>query len=141
MNAPTSWLLMFITVLMYGIANITQKIAVRYMSPVMVEVVSAYVYSVIGPMLFLYLKASNLPTVWDSRGVAWTILTSIIGAIGALSFLFALKTTPVHIVTGITATYPFVTFIACMFVLNEHITLYKVLGMLLVLCGTAMLAM
>lgn len=136
-----AWFFMFVTVLMWGASAFTQKMAVRSMTPIMVEVVSAYAYSIIGPMLFLYLKASGMPTVWEPNGVVWGILTAVCATVGALAFLFTLKVMPVHVATGVTAAYPLVTFIICIFMLNEHITLNRFIGMLFVLCGTTLLAM
>jgi transporter family protein len=141
MNIPTSWFFLLVTIIMWGVSAVTQKMAVRYMTPMMVEVVCSYAFSVIGTVLFLYLKATGKPTVWEQNGVVWAVCTAIAATVGALTFLVTLKTVPVHVATGVTAVYPLVTFIICMFTLNEHVTFSKFMGVLLVICGTMMLAM
>ncbi len=63
----------------------------------------------------------------------------IAGFLGQLTLYNALKAGEASIVVPISATYPLVTLIIAVLILGESVTLAKVLGIVLVICGVALL--
>lgn len=135
-----NWLLILICIVCWGSWAVLEKQAVRYISPQMIQVVSAYVYSMIAPFSFLYMKITNQEVNWDIRGILWTSLACILGTIATLSFATAVNKTDVHYVVGFTSMYPLFTFLLCYLFLNESITSIKLFGLLFITIGMSLFA-
>lgn len=136
---PT-WLLVTICVICWGTWAVFEKMGTRHTSPLMMQVIGAYVYSVVAPIVFLYMKAANVATDWNARGVLWTAGACVLATIASLSFTTAIQRAHVHLVVGFTSIYPVLTFVLCAIFLGEQVTWLKMLGIVAIVTGTALLA-
>lgn len=128
-------LLLIICIVCWGVWSLTQKMAVQTSSPLMMLMISSYVYSIIGPGVFMYMKLKRLPTDWDTKGFMWTVTGSLIGVIASLSYAHAAKRNPVYILSAVTSVYPIISILLSWAFLNEQITLRNMFGMCLVVLG------
>ncbi len=124
-----------ICIIAWGCWGIAQKLAVKHASPLMMQVISSYVYSIVGPIVFLYMKAAGKETTWAPYGIAWTLLSCVLAVIGGLSFSMALQRASVNSVVGLTSAYPVLTFLLAATLLGEPVTLRKMLGIVIVSTG------
>ncbi len=122
--------LIFLTILGWGVGSLFYKIANDNMHPVMVSTVVTIVYIVLTPLTFLLIKFDK--TV-NSTGVLFAVLGGICMAIGSMGYFFALKKGGAGEITAVTALYPGLTLLLSMFFLNEELTWRKGIGMLLAL--------
>jgi len=136
---PT-WLLIAICVICWGVWAVVEKQATRHTSPLMMQVIGAYVYSAVAPILFIFMKATNVQTSWNVPGVAWTAIACVLATVAGLCFTTAIQRAPVHTVIGFTSTYPVLTFVLCALFLNEHVTLTKLAGIVAIVLGTVLLS-
>jgi uncharacterized membrane protein len=113
----------------------------KYMTPLMMQVVGAYVYSAIAPVAFLFMKATNITSDWNWRGVLWTSGACILATIASLSFNTAVQRTHVHLVVGFTSVYPVLSFLLCWIFLGEPVTTVKLLGIAAIVIGTVLLSL
>lgn len=137
---PT-WFLIIVCVISWGVWSVMQKLATTHTSPMMMQVIGAYVYSAVAPLIFLYMKATNSTTTWSTKGIMWTTASCVVAIIASLSFATAVQKAHVHTVVGWTSTYPVLTFILCTIFLGEAVTFTKLIGMTLVVMGTIALAL
>lgn len=136
---PT-WLLVTICVICWGTWALFEKMGTRYTSPLMMQVIGAYVYSAVAPIVFLYMKATNTQTNWSITGILWTAGACVLATIASLSFTTAVQRAHVHLVVGFTSIYPVLTFVLCWIFLDEQVTPLKMLGIAAIVAGTVMLS-
>lgn len=136
---PT-WLLIAICVICWGTWALFEKLGTRHASPLMMQVIGAYVYSAVAPVVFLYMKATNTQSDWNWRGVAWTAGACVLATIASLSFTTAVQRAQVHLVVGFTSVYPVLTFLLCWIFLGEPVTWLKMLGIAAIVLGTVLLS-
>jgi len=104
---------------------------------VVIRTIPVVIFSIIG--LFLLGKAGELAHL-EVRNIFYLAIGGIIaGFLGQLTLYNALKAGEASIVVPISATYPLVTLIIAVLFLGESITLTKVLGIILVICGVVLL--
>lgn len=137
---PT-WALIATCIICWSAWAVVEKVGTRHVSPLMMQVIGAYAYSALAPILFLYMKATGAPTVWNHQGVAWTVIACILATIASLAFQVAIQREHVHLVVGFTSTYPVLTFLLCALVLGEPVTLRKMFGIVAVVVGTVLLTL
>jgi transporter family protein len=106
----------------------------------MIQVISAYAYSMIAPVFFLYMKATGQRTNWTTSGIVWTCLGCVLATVASLAFTTAIQKTHVHIVVGFGSTYPILTFLMCSLFLGEPVTMSKIVGIVIIALGTVLLA-
>lgn len=119
----------------WGSWAIFQKLAVRNMSPLLVMMTVAYVYSAFAPMMWLGMKAHAAPMEWSFWGVVWTILASLCSVSAGYAFLFAIENKPVTQVVPWIQTYPIFTLAVGWLFLGETVTVTRVVGSLLIAFG------
>jgi transporter family protein len=136
---PT-WILVAICILCWGTWAVVEKLAVRHASPMMMQVIGAYAYSAIAPVIFLYMKGTGQSTSWTVPGIAWTSLACLLATVASFCFQFAIQRSHVHLVVGFTSTYPVLTFLLCWLFLGEPVTWQKLVGIVAIVVGTILMA-
>lgn len=136
---PT-WLLVTICVVCWGTWAVFEKQGTRYVSPLMMQVIGAYVYSAVAPIVFLYMKATGQQSSWNAPGIAWTAGACALATCASLAFTTAIQKSHVHLVVGFSSTYPVLTFLLCAIFLGEPVTTLKLLGIAAIVLGTALLS-
>jgi uncharacterized membrane protein len=119
--------------------SVFEKLAVRTMSPLLIQLTSAYVYSAFAPAMYLAMKAKGVAFDWNPMGILWTVLASCVATLAGYSFLFAIKDRPVSEVLAYTQTYPILTFMLCWAFLGEALTATKLAGAVLLVSGTVLM--
>lgn len=123
-----SWILpASMALICWGIWGFIPKITTRYIHPL-----SAVLYETIGAgiMGIAVLAYLGFKPEVHSKGIWLALSTGILGMLGALGFLFAVKTGKVSIVAVFTAMYPAITVLLAYFFLKEPITIKEGLGFL-----------
>ena len=123
-----NWILpAFLTFVCWGIWGFVPKITTRYISPM-----SAMVYETVGAMiigLIVLIFLDFKPDV-HLKGTCLAISTGVIGFVGALCFLFAVKSGKVSVVAMFTALSPVLTTALGCLLLKETLNLKEGLGVL-----------
>jgi len=133
------WLLFAVaTILCYGTAQQFSKRGVQIIGTYQTGIVYA-VASVSIQSVFWLLHPD------DVRGDFWDLLTAIsagiIGALGFVFYVFALKSGKVSIVSVITAGYPAVSIILAILLLNETLSGKELLGVMMVILAIILLSL
>lgn len=134
----SSWFLpAFATFICWGIWGFIPKITIRYVNPM-----SALIFESIGVAIagFTALALLGFRPETHPKGIGLGILTGIVGMIGALGFLLAVRSGKVSVVAMFTAMSPVVTIVLAHLLLNEPITLKEGLGILCAFAAMALLA-
>ncbi len=111
----------------WGIWGFIPKITTRYIHPVSAAVFEAVGVGIVGGIILLY---------WGPRleihpkGICLGITTGMLGILGALGFLFAVKMGKVSIIAVFTAMYPAITILLAYAFLKEPITVKESMGFL-----------
>lgn len=114
---------------------LTSKLAVRSMSPMLVQLVMLYVYSAVAPIATLVMKWRGEDINWTKPGIAWAVVTAMLGLGAVYSYMFAVENKPASFVNTMTSTNPVLAFLLCCMFLGESFTLTKLLGVTLVVAG------
>lgn len=128
-----------IAVLGWGLWAFFQKLAVKNMSPLLMQLCNAYVYSAFAPLMYLAMKAHNASFAWSSRGIMWTALATMCGCAAGYAFLFAIQNRPVNQVLPWVQTYPILSFVLCWVFIGETLTTTKAVGMCFLLTGALLM--
>lgn len=121
------------TFVFWGLWGFFPKITTRFISPV-----SAILYeALIGvPVALIVLATLRFKPETHPTGVLLASLTGVLGILGALMFLFAVRRGPASLVASFTAVYPALTVLLAVLLLGERLVLRQWLGV-----GLAMVAM
>ncbi len=104
---------------------------------VVIRTIPVVIVSITG--LFLLGKAGELAHL-ETRNIFFLAIGGLIaGFLGQLTLYNALKAGEASIVVPISATYPLITLVIAVLFLGESVTLTKVLGIILVISGVALL--
>lgn len=132
----STWVLIVLCIFCWGSWAVAEKLAAQQISPLMMQIIKAYAYSALAPILFMYMKVRNDETSWNHKGVFWTLVSFTLATIASISFAAATQRTHAHLVTGMTSSYPVLTFLLCAFFLGEPVTMMKLVGIAVIVLGT-----
>lgn len=135
----SAWVYVLTCIVAWGCWGVVQKLAVRNSSPMMTQVIGAYVYSVVGPVVFLYMKAVGRETIWSAQAIGWTTLATLLVMVGGLAFSTAVQKASVGGIVGLTSAYPVLTMALSWFILGEPVTLRKGIGIAIISIGIIVL--
>jgi transporter family protein len=121
------------TFLFWGLYGFFPKITIRYINPLSTILFEALIGIPVAIVVLAVLKFR--PEVHPT-GVLLASLTGLLGMLGALSFLFAVRRGQVGLVSAFTALYPALTIMLAMLFLGERLELRQWFGV-----GLAILAM
>lgn len=136
-----NWLLIVACIVSWGTWAICLKQGTRYVSPLMLQIINSYVYSAIAPLAFLYMRMTGGESSWNIKGIAWSAASVLLVTVANLSFANAIQKSPVYLVVGFTSIYPVFTFLLSAIFLGEHVTLLKLVGIVVTIAGVVMLSM
>ncbi len=125
-----------LTVLLWGVWGLFQKLATNQMPPRTV-----YFFSALGAVAVvrLLLSTSAYPLPMNFEGTFFAVLAGACSSLGGLLFLQAISRGEASIIVTFTALYPVVTFILALIVLHETITLKQGIGIVLALLSLVLL--
>jgi transporter family protein len=76
----------------------------------------------------------------EIRGVVLALLTGVMGYLGLLCFMYAIREGKVCIVAPLTALYPVVTLVLAMIFLREKINIVQLAGIILALVSAVLIS-
>lgn len=130
-------LLLFLSVLGWGISPFFYKMANNHIHPLMVTTVAIVFYIVMTPLAFLLVKFDhtiNLP------GISFAVLGAVGSCVGSLCCLLAFRAGGgAGEVTAITSVHPIITMALAFCLLHEPLNLRKIVGILLAVAGCVVL--
>lgn len=129
--------LIIITILGWGIGSLFYKVANDNIHPIMVSTVVTFVYVIVTPLSFVFLK---FPRDLNSTGVWYSVAGGLLMAVGSMAYFFALKRGGAGEVTTVTALYPALTLLLSVFFLQEGMTYRKGIGVALALISFIILS-
>ncbi len=134
------WFWIVVCILGWGGWALTQKMAGDHLSPMAIIFVGLMTYTALVPAVYAVMRqTSSEPLVWSTTGALRSAAGAVLSTVACVAFLFALKDNPVHMVTGITATYPVITLLLAWMFLREQIHGMKLLGICVIIAGTVLL--
>lgn len=121
------------TFVFWGLWGFIPKLTTRYIDPL-----SAMVYeSLIGlPVGLIILATVSFKPEAHPRGILYASVTGVLGILGALGYLIAVRRGQVTLVSSFTALSPAFTILLAMLLLGERLVLRQYLGV-----GLAFVAM
>lgn len=134
-----------LTALMWGLWTLCLKQATRYLPPPAVQGLTTVVNLVLIPG-YLYLLHLQKAKVDPSNplfkiGLAWAVVSVFFAATGGIFNLMALRKLDPGLVAMMCAPAPAVTMLVSVLTGQEHFTLNKGLGALLVILGVVVLSL
>lgn len=126
-----------LSILAWGLWAFLPRFALTWVDPK-----SAFIYQVIGGILTgLAVFVVMRPEMGiDIRGIVPSILTGIVGYLGLLFFMLAIRSGKVSIITPLTALYPVVTIaLACIF-FREKLNFVQMTGMALAVLSVILIS-
>ncbi len=116
----------------WGVWGITAKFATQHLG--MQALIWSQVASLgLFPLYFLLFK-DMVPVEWKVNGIAWALVSGVLGVGGTAILYVLLRNAPASIVVPISALYPVVTVTLGYFFLHEDISPMRIAG---VVCAVA----
>jgi len=129
-------LLLFITVFVWGLAPILDKLAVQGTAPYIGNIYRSV--TIAGIMLAVALFSGELKEIvkMPTKNIIFYVASGVLaGGIGVVTYYKAMQMAPSSKVVPIAASYPLVTAILSMIFLSEKITLERLGGIILIIVG------
>lgn len=127
-------LLLFLAILLWGIAGALQKVAVGKMSVASVQLVGVVTALFVIVIYYMISAAAKTPT-WTTSGTYWGILAALTSVMGSILFVYLLRGRDASSLMGYAACYPLVTFIIAILFMGEAFTTTRLVGIGFVLFG------
>lgn len=128
MNLSGNWLFYtLISLSLYGLWGFFSKLGTNYINPQ-----NTLIYDMFGALIVGLVLVVNKNYQWqgDTRGMFFSAIAGLIGAIATLCYLVAVSKNSVSIVLPVTSLYPAITVLLSSFFLKEPITLRHGMGIL-----------
>jgi len=137
LRTPDSFMPAVVTLILWGVWGLFQKLATNQMAPR-----DVYLVAVVGmiAVAVVVLATSDSPLQLNTRGIFLALLAGICSSLGGFLFLHAVSRGKASIVIPFTALYPLVTIILSFTVLNETISAKQGMGIVLALISMVLLA-
>ena len=130
------YIYIILTVLLWGLAPILDKVALKGSSPLAgIFVRTLVVFALIG-LSFPWLYKEKLLSALSLRSVIFFILSGICaGFLGMITYYSALKVLPSSKVVPLCSTYPLISAVLAVVFLGESLTWVRFLGIILIITG------
>jgi transporter family protein len=124
----------------FGIAAVLRKLSVNKIHPFQVESISAVTHFLLGVVCF-WLSTKYTTEVWNTKGVAYSIVQCFFNIIGAIAFMFALRGgNDVGAITSLISISPIITLMLSSLFLGEQPELKSMIGIFIVVIGVTIAA-
>lgn len=131
-------LLAFFVALMWGLGPLRHKTYLNHISPLTLICIFSFIYFIATIPLIIYCKKQIHKDITMCN--KWILLEIFIIVI-VTSFIpyainfWMLNKKPAHIVTALTFCAPIFTVLAALFIVDEHVHLLSIIGVLLIVIG------
>jgi len=127
-----------LALLAWGLWAFLPKVAIGFLDPK-----TAFMFEVIGGAvtgMFAILILHPQLTAMEVRGIIPAFLTGVLGYIGLLCFMYAIRDGKICVVAPLTALYPVVTVAFAMLFLKEKINVVQFAGIILALISVVLIS-
>jgi transporter family protein len=129
-------LLLIITVLLWGTSPILEKVGLGKIDPLSAVTIRSLAVAVMLIVFVLATGRSKEILEADAKTIAIFTLSGLMaGLLGMWTYFGALKLWPASKVVPIAATYPLVTALLSVIILREGVTIFRLLGIILIIAG------
>jgi transporter family protein len=127
-----------LALLAWGLWAFLPKVAISFLDPK-----TAFMFETIGGavtgMLIVLILQPQLTGV-EFRGIIPAVLTGVLGYLGLLCFMYAIREGKVCVVAPLTALYPVITLVFAMLFLKERINVIQFAGIILALISVVLIS-
>jgi len=127
-----------VAMLAFGITGIVYKLATEHLDPISLTFFVYVLATVFTAFLWLFTPAQHIIT---RAGLTWVVLAALFASIGMIAYMVALQAGAVSTVTPIRDLAVVVTVILAIFVLGEHVSYTKALGLLFGIVAEVLLSL
>jgi transporter family protein len=122
----------------WGLWGFLPKITVKYINPK-----SAVIFEVLGGIVLAFIVTVVLKyqIATHPMGIFLAIVTGLVGFLGSLFFLYAVKNGPINVVVTLSALYPVLSIALAILILNEPITLKQGIGIIFALVAMVLVGL
>lgn len=117
-----------LAVSLWGISAFIPKLAVRWMGPLHLMVYGG-IFSMMAAVVMLAFNGFHLD--FEARAVLIAAAVGMLGRLGSILYVMALRDAPVSYVTVVTSLYPIVAAVLSYMILHEELSLRQAAGMML----------
>lgn len=126
------------TLVLWGIMMFLPKLAVRNLPPLHLAVYSAF-FSLVAA--FGLTASRGFELEFDGKGVVLAVCIGILGRLGGIMYLIAIRNGPMTYGAVITSLYPVITAALSFFILHETLTMRQMAGIVLGICSLVLMVM
>jgi uncharacterized membrane protein len=132
---------LIVTILGWGFWSFFDKKALLYMSPAKMYFFSCIVGIFELPLWYYIIKKEGKPgeSIFTTNGLTWFFLAVSATTIASYCYLYVLRLSHAGWVSSISSLYLLITFFLSVMFLKEPITVYKLIGVVLMIVGAGLL--
>lgn len=129
--------LLIISILGYGCWSFFLKLAVKHIHPLQIYIVNCCVGIVLLPIYFHILNTRTSTQAFNMAGIMWAVFATLSATMAGLAFIYGVRSSNnVSTLYAISTTMPIViSLVLTSIFFREQITVMKVIGMALIICG------
>ncbi|MGA2938332.1 MAG: EamA family transporter [Syntrophobacteraceae bacterium] len=127
-----------LALLIWGLWAFLPKMALSCLDPKTAFMFEVFGGAITGLFAFLILRPQLGGA--EIRGVIPALLTGMMGYLGLLCFMYAIREGKICIVAPLTALYPVVTLVLAMIFLREKISIVQLAGIILALVSVVLIS-
>jgi len=131
-----SFVLLFITMLLWGTTPLFEKIGLRDVEPLTGILIRSAAITVI--LLVVYIFSGRIHELTKVSLKNYTLFTAsgvMAGLVGMWTYFYLLKSGMTSKIVPIAASYPLITAILSMAILGEAMTLQRIIGIIMTIAG------
>jgi drug/metabolite transporter (DMT)-like permease len=134
-------LLIILCIILWGVSSFLNRLSVERMPPLLMQVIVGSVFFFYIPVALRLTGVNNpLHYKWSAYSVILTVVATFCSIAANVLLYTSLKgNNHAGSSTMMISLYPIVTLILSVFILHEHITLIKFIGIIVMLAGAYML--
>lgn len=126
------------TLVLWGLWGFFPKLATNNISPKSVLIFQNVATIVV---TICVLISINFKPEINAKGVAFSIISGLVGAIGGLFFLYSISKGKASVTVTITSLYPIITIALAFFILKEPISLKQGIGIIFALIAMVLFSL
>ncbi|EXX88899.1 membrane protein [Paenibacillus darwinianus] len=129
------YVIILMVTFIWGINGIIDRQALQTGHPLEVNFITAFTMLIVALVYLMAAKLGGMPFQFHRNTVLFAMTNGILVPTAYVVFLYALSRGSLTTVVTITATYPIVTFVLAVLLMNEAVSASKVAGMALIVLG------
>lgn len=129
------------SILGYGCWSFFLKLATRTLHPFQIYIVNCCVGLLLLP-LYIGIVSTRVSQPFKLNGILWAIAATLCATIAAISFIYSIRGgNNVASLSAISSASPIITLMLAALFIGEQITIFKAIGILLIIAGIAVLGL